>query len=302
MTGPAPSPQVTDATRPVYVVTGASRGLGRATATHLASGHANLAICARTKDALDATAQACRALGSTVHAEVLDVADADAVRSFADRVEERLGPARGLVNNAGLLGPVGPIDRVDMDEWREALLVNVAGVANSCAGFVPQMRRSGGGSIVNLSGGGLGGPGVQSFLSAYTSSKAAVAVLTETLAADLMADGIRVNAVAPGGLATELMRPVLAAGSEAAGEALYSTAVKIYETARASDDIPVDFATLLDFLLSPGSAWLTGRLLSAKWETVERLLDARDRIATTSLFALRRIDDALYTELPTELR
>ena len=302
MTAPTASRPATDAMRPVYVVTGASRGLGRATATHLASGHSGLAICARTKDALDATAETCRALGSTVHAEVLDVADADAVRAFADRVEDRLGPARGLVNNAGVLGPVGPIDRVDMDEWREALLVNVAGVANACAGFVPQMRRSGGGSIVNLSGGGLGGPVVQSFLSAYTSSKAAVAVLTETLAAELVADGIRVNAVAPGGLATELMRPVLTAGREAAGEALYSTAVRIYEAGSASDDVPVEFATLLDFLLSPGSAWLTGRLLSARWETVERLLDARDRISTTSLFALRRIDDALYTELPTESR
>jgi len=302
MTAPTASRPATDAMRPVYVVTGASRGLGRATATHLASGHSDLAICARTKDALDATAETCRALGSTVHAEVLDVADADAVRAFADRVEDRLGPARGLVNNAGVLGPVGPIDRVDMDEWREALLVSVAGVANACAGFVPQMRRSGGGSIVNLSGGGLGGPVVQSFLSAYTSSKAAVAVLTETLAAELVADGIRVNAVAPGGLATELMRPVLTAGREAAGEALYSTAVRIYEAGSASDDVPVEFATLLDFLLSPGSAWLTGRLLSARWETVERLLDARDRISATSLFTLRRIDDALYTELPTESR
>ncbi len=301
MTGPTTSPSARHAP-PVYVVTGASRGLGRATATYLAAGHANLAICARTDGALDATAQACRALGSTVCAEVLDVADTDAVRVFADHVDDRLGPACGLVNNAGVLGPVGSIDRVDMVEWRDALLVNVAGVANMCAGFVPQMRRGGGGSIVNLSGGGVGGSGVQSFLSAYTTSKAAVAVLTETLAAELAVDGIRVNAVAPGGLATDLMRPVLAAGPEAAGEALHSTAMKIYETAQAPDEVPGGFARLLDFLLSPGSDWLTGRLLSARWETVERLHDARKRIATTSLFAMRRIDDTLYSEGPPDSR
>jgi NAD(P)-dependent dehydrogenase (short-subunit alcohol dehydrogenase family) len=202
------------------------------------------------------------------------------------------------VNCAGVIGPVGRINEVDLGEWRRALDVNLFGVVTSCALFAPALARAGGGSIVNLSGGGLGGPGVQSNISAYTSAKAAVAVLTETLARELEPLQIRVNAVAPGALPTELMRPVLDAGPERAGAALHETARQIYENGGGTQDgtLGDDFAELLDFLVSDDSSALSGRLLSARWESPDLLRAELDAIRAGSRFTLRRIDEELFGE------
>lgn len=281
------------------VVTGGGRGLGRSVAVHLASRGAAVAVCARTRSELDETAAEIRKYRvADVIADTVDVTDIDGMRAFAAHVDELGRPLRAVVNCAGVIGPVGRIDDVDLDEWRRALDVNLFGVVTSCAVFAPAISRAGGGSIVNLSGGGLGGPGVQSNISAYTSAKAAVAVLTETLARELEPLRIRVNAVAPGALATELMRPVLEAGPERAGSALYETAQRIYETDGGGDTgvLGDDFEALLDFLVSDESAGLTGRLLSARWESPDVLRADLEAIRAGSRFTLRRIDEALFGE------
>ncbi len=279
------------------VVTGGGRGLGRAVALHLAHRGASIALCSRTRSELDDTAAAIRAeTGVDVIAEAVDVTDVDAVHELATRVRALHDPMRILVNCAGVLGPVGRIDTVDLEEWHHALDVNLFGVVTACATFAPVLAESGGGSIVNLSGGGLGGPGIQSHISAYTGAKAAVAVLTETLARELAPLGIRVNAVAPGAVPTDLMRPVLDAGPERAGEALYETARRIYEEPSDNAVLGDDFAALLDFLVSGESTAITGRLLSARWESPDRLHSDAEMIRSGSRYTLRRIDEALFRE------
>jgi 3-oxoacyl-[acyl-carrier protein] reductase len=277
------------------VVTGASRGFGFAVAQHLAGRGATLAICARDPVALDrAAAQLRAAHGGRVIATPLDVGDEPAVRAFAATVAGS-DPVHALVNNAGVLGPVGRIDTVPLDEWRHAIGVNLVGVAHATAAFVPLMRD--GGSIVNLSGGGVGGPGVQSHISAYTAAKGAVAVLTETLADELAPLGIRVNAVAPGALRTELMRAVLDAGPERAGDTLYETAQRIYgEQHEAGEGLDDDCRALLDFLLDDASRGLTGRVLSARWDRVADLRGQLAQLPGTSRYTLRRIDGELFRE------
>ena len=95
-----------------------------------------------------------------VVARALDVVDAGAVADFAAAVERTLGPAYAVVNNAAVLGPVGPVGTVDLGAWRDALVTDVFGTVSVTAAFVGQLERRGGGRVVNLSGGGIGGPNV----------------------------------------------------------------------------------------------------------------------------------------------
>jgi len=278
-------------TRPC-VVTGAGRGIGRALALHLASAGMPLALCARSSDELEETAEQVRDRGAAVVARVVDVSDAAAIAAFAGIVGGELGPPWALVNNAAVLGPVGRLDEVDMNEWFRALLVDVGGVAASSRAFIPLMREAGGGRIINLSGGGIGGAGLQPNVSAYTASKAAVAVLTESLARELAGE-ITVNAVAPGAQPTTFADEVLRVGPEQAGRELHEATIRDQATSPPLDA----FLSLVDFLLSPDSAWLTGKLLSARWDRVEAIVDARERLAGTSLLTLRRIDDTMFAEV-----
>jgi NAD(P)-dependent dehydrogenase (short-subunit alcohol dehydrogenase family) len=282
----------------VCVVSGGSRGLGRSIADLLAGQGAALALCARGARELRAAAEALRREhGREVFASELDVRDARAVAEFASAAERELGAAHAVVNNAAVLGPVGAIGEIDLGEWTRALEVNVGGVVNMCAAFASQMARAGGGAIVNLSGGGIGGPGVPDGISAYTTSKAGVVMLTETLARELLPSGIRVNAIAPGPLPTGFLRAVLEAGPQAVSDELFATATAGGESATGDlDGVDEPLASLLLFLVSDESYWLTGKLVSARWESVESLRVAEEHIRKTSLFTLRRIDGTLFRE------
>jgi NAD(P)-dependent dehydrogenase (short-subunit alcohol dehydrogenase family) len=171
------------------------------------------------------------------------------------------------------------------------------GVANLCAVFAPQMAAIGRGSIVNVSGGGTGGPNVAGHISAYTAAKAAIVALTETLAKELTSSSIRVNAIAPGPLRTAFLNPVLEAGPEAAGTVLYEDSKRRAGNDNDAAEISEGFASLVRYLLSDESEWLTGKLVSARWESADSLRARKDRLLETSLLTLRRIDDTLFGQL-----
>ena len=276
------------------LVTGGGRGIGRRTATALAFAGAQVAICSRTEDELRATAAGIKDLvGRGVLAAVVDVADRDSVLRLAERLSDEWGRVDIVVNNAATLGPVGLLCDVEMGQWLTALMANVGSVAIVSQLFIPLMQ--GGGSIINLSGGGIGGPSMQERVSAYTTSKAAVVALTEALAAELETQGIRVNAIAPGPASTRFTESILAAGLDKAGARTYASALAQLD---APDQLEA-YLRLVTWLASDESSWLTGRLLSARWDTVEHLEKLRpDRLAP-SLLKLRRIDGELFTSAAT---
>jgi NAD(P)-dependent dehydrogenase (short-subunit alcohol dehydrogenase family) len=277
----------------VAVVTGATRGLGRYAAGVLAAGGSAVAVCARHEEEARAVAvELAEEHGVDSLGAAVDVADPAQAAGFVAEVEASLGPISVLVNNAAVLGPVGRIDEIDLAAWEVAVRIDLVGVAAMTAAVVPSMRRAGGGRIVNLAGGGVGGPGVAPRISAYTAAKAGVLVLTETLAAELAEDGIQVNAIAPGAFATGFTLPLLAAGPETAGAQLYEQT----QRQRAQPDSLDRFGALLVHLTQPGAGGLTGRTLSARWESVQRLEAVAASIEGTSLFRMRRIDDDLYRE------
>jgi NAD(P)-dependent dehydrogenase (short-subunit alcohol dehydrogenase family) len=277
----------------VCIITGGGRGIGRFTAEALAAHGAHLAICARSSAELAEVADKIEAsTGRRPLASTVDVTDWPSVRRFAAEVSTSLGPPTLLVNNAATLGPVGPIVDCDLDDWARTLSVNVAGVAAMSAVVAPTMTD--GGAIVNLSGGGIGGPSMAPMVSAYTASKAAVVTLTEGLAIELAPRRISVNSVAPGPVATRFMETVLAAGPEVAGE-LYDLTV---DQRRAPASLE-PFVDLVCYLASAEGRWLSGRLLSARWDRIETLEARRATVEGGSLLRLRRIDDELYGELRT---
>jgi 3-oxoacyl-[acyl-carrier protein] reductase len=279
------------------VVTGAGRGIGRHIAETFAAEGANLALCARSGgEVAEVGVSIGDRFGVRVVTQAVDVSSEPQVAGFAGLAEARLGGVDVLVNNAGVYGPVGPLTSVDLVAWVAALDIDLLGVVHAIRCFAPLMETRGGGRIVNLAGGGIGGPNQPANVSAYTCSKAAVVSLTETLARELEPAGIRVNALAPGAISTSLIDTVIEAGPERAGTEFHATSVRQRE---GGDPIGnVGRAAL--FLASERSGDLTGRLLSAKWDPFEEIEAelASGRDLDPSRYTLRRIDGVLFAAVP----
>ncbi len=266
------------------LVTGASQGIGAACAVALARAGATVLGAARGRARLE---DAIAALPGDGHRAVtLDVADTAAWEEAMGAVDAD-GPLDGLLHAAGVLGPIGPIGEIDPEAFRAALAINLGGTFLALHHVVPRLRS--GGAAVTFSGGGGTGPLPR--YDAYAAAKAGIVRLTENVAAVAAADGVRVNAIAPGFVATAIHDATLAAGPSAAGEAYY-------ERTRhdlGAGGVPAELAAeLACFLLGPAAEGITGRLLSAQWDPWReegfraRLRDEPD------LAKLRRIDDEFY--------
>jgi NAD(P)-dependent dehydrogenase (short-subunit alcohol dehydrogenase family) len=187
----------------VVVVTGAAKGIGRATALELSTLGAQIAGCDVDSAALETTLDKCRARGAvaTLGARV-DVGEADQVQGFAEQVERELGATYCLVNNAGVGVSAGFFDTEPAD-WDWLLRVNLGGTINGVRAFAPFMQRRGVGSIVNVASasGYCNLPGI----SAYGATKYAVVGLSEALRAELLPSGVTVGVVCPGIINTSIL-------------------------------------------------------------------------------------------------
>ncbi len=268
------------------LITGSSQGLGKAIAERFLREGANVVLCARTekdllaaRDRLSAIAPAQRVL-----VRPCDVSDEAQVNELVTFSLREMGALHVLVNNAGIYGPMGPTESVDLAEWRRALEINLYGVLLPCRALMPHLKQAGRGKIIILSGGGATNPLPN--LSAYAASKAAVVRLMETLAEELKPFGVDVNAVAPGALATRLMDEVLAAGPEKVGKAFFEKNRQWKEKGATPLDLG---ARLAVYLASSESDGITGRLLSAQWDPWASLHEHRGELAESDIYCLRRI-------------
>jgi len=271
----------------VTLVTGASQGLGRAIAEQFVKEGAHVAICARDGALLETVRRQLEELtnsGQRVLAYAGDVSSRDQMQELFRRTEQEIGLVDVLVNNAGIYGPKGPSESVDLDEWSRALEINLLGTFIPSRFAIAQMKKKGGGKIINLSGGGATNPLPR--LSAYAAAKAAVVRLTETLAEELREFSIAVNVIAPGALNTRLLDEVLQAGPELVGTGFYEKAVKQRETGGAPLEKGV---ALCVYLASTASDGITGKLISALWDPWEKLSDLRAELAASDIYTLRRI-------------
>jgi len=191
------------------VVTGASRGIGRAIALRLAEAGADLALWARDAEALHQVEGEVRARGVQAQATVCDVADPAAVRAAAERVRQGLPPVTIVVNNAGAVLRKATVDITD-DEWRHIQAVNVDGTFYVTRAFLPELTRASG-RVINISS--IAGREGTALLAAYCAAKHAVVGLTRALAEELRAAKVSVNAICPGSVDTAMLRAGLPGAS-----------------------------------------------------------------------------------------
>jgi NAD(P)-dependent dehydrogenase (short-subunit alcohol dehydrogenase family) len=234
----------------VAVVTGGNRGLGRAFAHALGEAGASIAIVARDEAASAAVVSELEAKGIRAHAFRAEISDRSAVVSAAEQITAEFGRVDILVNNAGTCIH-RPALEVTGEEWRSVIDVNLTGVWNGCQVFGALMVQAGGGVIVNV--GSISGQIVNrpQWQPAYNASKAAVHQLTKSLAAEWAPHGVRVNAVAPGYVRTEMApvdRPEFAAHW-------------IGDTPQQRAAEPEEIAPAVVFLASRASSFMTGSVL-----------------------------------------
>ncbi len=271
------------------LITGGSRGIGRAVADALAERGWRVVLVARDTDALERARGELPGEGHEAFA--MDVADEDAW----ERLAGQLANVQGVVCAAATLDPVGPVGTYSLSDFRRTLEVNVLGTLSAICACLPALR-AGGGAVVTFSGGGATGPLPR--FDAYAASKAAVVRLSENIAAELAQQGVRINCVAPGFVATDIHQSTLAAGPELAGAAYF-------EHTRSQLDrggVPASEAAELvcELLEGDPDAPFTGKLISAQWDPWRepgfrrRLTEERD------LGTLRRLDEMMFGALPPQ--
>jgi len=222
--------------------------------------------------------------GQQAHVVVADLETLDAVPAIMNQTRQVWDKVDVLVNNAAILGPIGKVWENDWAAWQKTIRVNLltpVELCRACASWMITRRQ---GKIINLSGGGATGP--RPNFSAYATAKVGLVRFSEILAHEIGAMNVQVNCVAPGPMNTEMLQAVLRAGPEKAGATEYAQALKWVEGGGAS---PERAADLCVFLASPDSDHITGKLISAVWDSWESLLEHCDELADSDIYTLRRI-------------
>lgn len=269
------------------LITGSSQGFGLAVARTFVSEGASVVLCARELESLERARAEVSGLAvgdAQVRAIPADVSNPADIQKVVDLALRDLGGLDVLVSNAGVYGPMGPIEEVSWEDWSQAIAINLMGTVLACRAVLPGFKAQRHGKIVLLSGGGATKP--MPLLSAYAASKAAVVRFGETLAEEVRDFGIDVNAVAPGALNTRLLDDVLDAGPEKVGATFYQQSVKQKASGGAGFERG---AALCVFLASPASDGLTGKLISAIWDPWDNLPERLDALNRSDIYTLRRI-------------
>jgi len=267
------------------LITGATRGLGESLAHAFWDAGANLALVARRRDCLE---QLVANLGNRSKQEVItlaaDLADLDAADKIVSLVREKFPRLSALVNNAAMQGPIGPLWENDWEEWLKTIRVDLLSPVALCRAVSPWMIEQGGGSIINLSGGGATSP--RANFSAYATAKTGLVRFSETIADELRPYNVRVNCIAPGAMNTAMLNQVLERGAAATGQKEYAHAVKVRQRGGASMQ---RVAQLCLFLVSDAARGISGKLISAVWDPISSLPKHLDELSSSDIYTLRRI-------------
>ena len=237
----------------VALVTGAAAGMGLATAQAFAEAGASVVLADFKEDAVGAAAQMLAAAGHKAIAVRCDVSDDAQVAAMVDRTVAAFGRLDAAFNNAGVMAHLAPIADSPRDDWDRVIGINLRGVWTCMKHELRQMERQGSGAIVNNASVGAltGNPGIAS----YIASKHGVVGLTRTAALEYVKKGIRVNAVNPGLIDTQIARDVVNGDEQA-----YADLAKHVPIGRAGK--PEEIASVVLWLCSPGASYVVGHALT----------------------------------------
>ena len=232
----------------IAIVTGAGSGIGRACAITLAGEGAKVALVGRRKERLEETA---REIGDSALILPADVSVQDEIARVVEQTVASFGSLNVLLNNAGVLH-IGTAEQITEEQWDETFNVNVRGLWLLSRAVLPAMRKAGGGSIINMAS-VLGINGARNRAS-YSPSKGAVVLLTKCMAIDSGHEHIRVNAICPSFVETDLTAAVISKASDPAS--VRAERIAVHPIGRLGR--PDDVAGLAVYLASDESSWVTG--------------------------------------------
>ena len=225
--------------------------------------------------------------------KVADVSNEKQMQQFSKAVEQEFQKIDLVVCNAAVIGPLGELINITIDDLRDSLAINVVGQLVTLKAFWRALSAAPSPRAIVVSGGGLGADNQLKNALGYVPSKAAMATIVELLAPEFEKIGGAVISVAPSGLIpTNFLKNVRNVGKEIAGEFLYGQAVD--QQAGSIDRLLTGFESLIEFLITEDGKAFNGRLLSAKWNSVSELLKEANEVLDKSKYRLRRIDGQLF--------
>jgi len=237
-----------DLTGKVALITGGSRGIGLAIAEAYAAAGAKVAIASRKQEAVDEAAENLRRAGGDALGVAAHTGDGAAVAALVERVAGHFGGLDILVNNAATNPHFGPFLTAEDSHWDKILDVNVKGYFRVAKACIPFMRQRGGGKIINVAS--VAGLEPQPMMGVYCVSKAAVLMMTQVLAAEVAADNIQVNAIAPGFVKTKFSQVLWSTPD------IHDKLVKAVPQRRMAE--PAEITGIAVYLASAASSYTTG--------------------------------------------
>ncbi len=271
----------------VVIITGASKGYGFNISKKFLIKGANIVICSRNlKDIKTAYSKLVKI--KKKNQKILyfasDVSKITDVKNLISQTIKKFKKIDILINNAGIYGPKGKIEKINLDEFVKTININLLGSIYLCKEIIPHLKKNKQGKIIQLSGGGAASP--LPFISAYAASKAAIVRFVENLSVELKSDKIDINAVAPGPLNTGMLDEVIKSGPKVVGKSFYQKSL-LQKKNGGTPFNKVD--DLILFLASDYSNGISGKLISALWDKWSDWVKYKKLLNSSDMYTLRRV-------------